>query len=398
MAASAQPFSSLGYRVIFAIDIVEFANPHRTDQDRILARENMSRMFRNALDGSGVSLDLAHREDRGDGMLLVLPPEASPELLIVAVPQVLASRLREHNRTCGPESLIKLRLSVHVGEVSQDRHGMIGASLHQAFRLLESADFKHAQAESSADLALIVSDSLYGEALRSRPIDFDPDDYQPITARHRDASAKAWIRLFSSPFGPSAPVPREDLTEDAGYETESDGGLRGHDFDGFYTENFRLVRNVLNARAQDWTLAEEVADEAMTIAYRKWEELLDHPNPVGFVIVTARRILSRIQRQRAAKAPALPLVSLEATPGLEPRANAADPADTAVERAILRQAFGSMPPDQRECLILHELLNHSTRQIAELLGVPEGTVKTRLRLARRTFRALTDDLGKEGPS
>ena len=76
----------------------------------------------------------------------------------------------------------------------------------------------------------------------------------------------------------------------------------------------------------------EVADEAMTIAYRKWDDLREHPNPVGFVVITARRILSRTQRQRAARAPLAPLVSLEANPGIEVSAGTADPAETAASR------------------------------------------------------------------
>jgi hypothetical protein len=45
----------------------------------------------------------------------------------------------------------------------------------------------------------------------------------------------------------------------------------------FYLGNFRLIRNIVNARVQDWKLAQEVTDEAMLIAYRKRDELFTAP-------------------------------------------------------------------------------------------------------------------------
>jgi RNA polymerase sigma factor (sigma-70 family) len=170
------------------------------------------------------------------------------------------------------------------------------------------------------------------------------------------------------------------------------------DFDAFYLGNFRLIRNIVNTRAQDWDLAQEVTDEAMLIAYRKWDELREHPNPVAFVVVTARRILSRVQRQQARKSPPGGQVSLSAVPGLEVTASGADPADIAVHRTDLERAMRALPPDQRECLVLHAVLGYSVRDIAAWLNIPEGTVKTRMRTARQSLlEILSDQPGKEDP-
>lgn len=52
--------------------------------------------------------------------------------------------------------------------------------------------------------------------------------------------------------------------------------------------------------------------------------------------------------------------------------------------AILSQ----LPLEQRTVLVLFELEEMSGEEIARLLGVPEGTVRSRLRLARQAFSKL----------
>ena len=53
----------------------------------------------------------------------------------------------------------------------------------------------------------------------------------------------------------------------------------------------------------------------------------------------------------------------------------------------------SLPRAQREVLVLCELEEHSGREVAELLSIPLGTVKSRLRAARRAFRVALEQRG-----
>jgi RNA polymerase sigma-70 factor, ECF subfamily len=70
-----------------------------------------------------------------------------------------------------------------------------------------------------------------------------------------------------------------------------------------------------------------------------------------------------------------------------------DPADTVIGRTVVDQALRALPSDQRECFVLHEILDRPVREIAELLALPEGTVKTRLRTARLSLRDLLGEGG-----
>lgn len=384
------------HRVISCIDIADFAAPHRTDADQIAVRDAFYRALRSTFAGAGLVWEDCYFEDRGDGALVLVPPAVPTHLLLAVVPNELAAVLREHNRNRRPEARIRLRLSIHAGEVQADSSGIAGQSITLALRLLDSPSLKRALARSSGELALIMSESFYRGVIRQDPA-FDPAAYQLVTIAVKETKVRAWIRVFPDPHLPARGTADHDPRQASTHGDRPRGRPGAGDFDEFYLSNCRLVRNVINARAQDWTLAEEVTDEAMAIAYRKWDELREHPNPVGFVIVTARRILSRTQRQRARKNPPGHPVSLDVPPGLELKATAAGPEDIAVNRTALEQALRGLPTDQRECFVLHEILGHPVRQIAEALNLPEGTVKTRLRAARQALRyQLGDNLGEEG--
>ncbi len=56
----------------------------------------------------------------------------------------------------------------------------------------------------------------------------------------------------------------------------------------------------------------------------------------------------------------------------------ADPTEPVIGRECLRQALARLSPEHREAVLLHEIEGMRYAEIAELLGVPEGTVKSRL--------------------
>jgi len=71
----------------------------------------------------------------------------------------------------------------------------------------------------------------------------------------------------------------------------------------------------------------------------------------------------------------------------DPDADPPDPAATGEEQTSeLRRAMAALSPDQRAAIALFYLDGFSVGEIAEALGIPSGTVKTRLFHARRTLR------------
>lgn len=64
-------------------------------------------------------------------------------------------------------------------------------------------------------------------------------------------------------------------------------------------------------------------------------------------------------------------------------------------RDRLRHAIDALPEIYRTTLIMHDLEGYTHTEIAEVLGVAEGTCKSRLSVARAQLRAALSDLAPE---
>lgn len=142
-------------------------------------------------------------------------------------------------------------------------------------------------------------------------------------------------------------------------------------FEAFYEATKTPVfRAVLLARAGDRHAAEDAVAEAYERAFLRWDKLANHPNPTGWVIRTA--INHRISAWRRHRR--------EPTP-ISAAAPQTDPLDPELLRLIRE-----LPKGQREVLALRVLLDFSTEQTAEALGVKQGTVKKQLHRALHELR------------
>lgn len=150
----------------------------------------------------------------------------------------------------------------------------------------------------------------------------------------------------------------------------------------------RLKSYVMRAGVEA-TTAEEVAQEAMIAVWRKADSFDRGKASVStwiFTIVRNKRIdmLRREARPDLREEDFLHL-------NLEP-----DKADDTVSVRqvgdVLEQRVGSLPPDQTRVIEMAYYEDKSHSAIAEELGVPLGTVKSRIRLA---LSRLKDGLGAE---
>ncbi|MET8012889.1 sigma-70 family RNA polymerase sigma factor [Streptomyces sp. NPDC005271] len=157
------------------------------------------------------------------------------------------------------------------------------------------------------------------------------------------------------------------------------------DFEVFFKAHFLQICRILNARQNDWELAQEAASRAFEIAYRKWAEVSEHPNPVAWVAFTGRRILNRAY-QKLASRPERPFNDSDT--GMP--CDGLDDSSTTVDRIALYTAIGSLTRDKRECLVMHHVYGYPVNEIAEVLNIAPGTVKSRLSAARK---GLKDSLG-----
>jgi RNA polymerase sigma-70 factor (ECF subfamily) len=79
----------------------------------------------------------------------------------------------------------------------------------------------------------------------------------------------------------------------------------------------------------------------------------------------------------------------------EPVDHRVDHRQSAEHREMISQALEKLDPDLRTMFLLRELERLSYAAIAESLGIPEGTVASRLNRARRQLQTILADLGWE---
>lgn len=75
-----------------------------------------------------------------------------------------------------------------------------------------------------------------------------------------------------------------------------------------------------------------------------------------------------------------------------------DPSTAIAERELVARAFERLRIDHRVVLVLQHYLDMSTNDMAEALGVPRGTVKSRIHYATEAMRAALDADARQGAS
>ena len=126
------------HRTILVVDVEGFGNQRRTDPHRLMVRDGMYGALKRAFAKVNIWWDGCHREDRGDGVLVLAPPEVPKAVFAESLPHELVKALAEHNGTHCEQEQIRLRMALHAGEVSYDEHGVTAASVNLAFRLLDA--------------------------------------------------------------------------------------------------------------------------------------------------------------------------------------------------------------------------------------------------------------------
>jgi RNA polymerase sigma factor (sigma-70 family) len=143
-----------------------------------------------------------------------------------------------------------------------------------------------------------------------------------------------------------------------------------------FTGNRTAAEDVLQEVVCDLWLRPEAFDPARG-TLRRWLSTLAHRRSVDWV----RREEAGLRRLgRALRDPAVPYV----TPATDPEETAL----TAVIAVQVRSAVASLPAPQRRAVHLAYYEGQTYRQVADTLGIPEGTAKSRLRMGLHRLSAI----------
>jgi RNA polymerase sigma-70 factor (ECF subfamily) len=139
---------------------------------------------------------------------------------------------------------------------------------------------------------------------------------------------------------------------------------------------FRVAMGVLRHRED----AEDVAQEAFVRAYRGFHRLRDRERFRAWLIrITWRLALDRLRSAKRRERYEL-LTEPPELPGTE---TVEDAAATCEFRRHLQRALDQLPEKLRLVVVLGAMEGYKTEEMARLLNLPEGTVKSRLHFARK---------------
>jgi RNA polymerase sigma-70 factor (ECF subfamily) len=128
--------------------------------------------------------------------------------------------------------------------------------------------------------------------------------------------------------------------------------------------------------------AEDVCQDAFVIAIERIDECREPERFAGWLLQIVRNRARNHVRSQAIRG-TLPLDDSAPAAGISP-AEATELDDL---RRRLRAALATLPEQQREVVLLHDLEGWTHREIAERLDLPAGTVRSHLHHARRRMRA-----------
>ena len=151
----------------------------------------------------------------------------------------------------------------------------------------------------------------------------------------------------------------------------ADDGALGELYDRYGSVSFGLARRVL----RDTALAEDAVQDAFLAVWRTAGRFMPERAQARTWLLTIvhRRAVDLVRREERRRTE-----PIEAAPDASGHEDAADAAWAALERERVRGALSRLPDQQREALELAYYDGFTQSQLAERLGEPLGTIKSRM--------------------
>ncbi|WP_329565532.1 hypothetical protein [Kitasatospora sp. NBC_01266] len=189
-----KPRPDVTSRLCLAADIEQYSRFDTPDQRA--AQAQLARVLRTAAERSGLDHGKWSTQPQGDLEFAVLPPGTPDQLVLGEYVTHLAAELAGYNATRRPAERMRLRLAIDTGVVATAALGFAGPAPIAVARYLNAPEVKQALAAAgSASLAVVVSDRLYQDVVRSRFYGLDPEQYRRIHVQQKGFAGYGWVRL-----------------------------------------------------------------------------------------------------------------------------------------------------------------------------------------------------------
>jgi len=151
----------------------------------------------------------------------------------------------------------------------------------------------------------------------------------------------------------------------------------------FERHNVRVYRFVLRL-AGDASLAEDIVSEVFLDVWRRADGFEGKSRVSTWLLAIARHKAYDARRRHTA----MPLDDDMAAAIMDPADNPEIAANRNSRNALIKTCLAQLSPAHREIIDLVYYHERSVKEIAQIAGIPEGTVKTRMFHARRRTAEL----------
>lgn len=162
------------------------------------------------------------------------------------------------------------------------------------------------------------------------------------------------------------------------------------DFDELFRAHYRRLVAIGVAMSGDEEVARELAQETMLRAHDRWSELVDFDQPGAWLRRVMTNLLIDHHRRRTVEHTALTRMARNEAVAEEDTATASD--DAVTWAALIEP----LPMRQRAIIALHYGDDRSVAEIADLLDISTGTVKSTLSKARQKLHEIMIERADHG--
>lgn len=163
--------------------------------------------------------------------------------------------------------------------------------------------------------------------------------------------------------------------------------VRAPRFDDFFRGAFPAVARAMGLTVRDFELGQDVAQEAFTKLFRKWDTIESEAHAANFVYRVALNLARSHWRREAVR---------RRSGGLPTEVRPANGSPD--DRLTLLEALAGLSGRQRACVALVDYVGFDSSEAGRVLGMRPSTVRVHLTRGRRLLAARLDSTYRGAPS
>ncbi|MFE0508529.1 hypothetical protein [Streptomyces sp. NPDC058964] len=212
---------------IVLLDIEDFSLRAETTQATL--HDDLYQVVEFGLRRAGLGLDGCAVQDRGDGMLILAPPETRPTLLLRELVRGLEDALIHHRGTYNHDHRMRLRVGFEQGLVSRRGERWTSNAVNDLSRLVDAGPVKQVLARAGrAHLVVVVSEDIHRKVVLGHYPGIDPAAYLPadFVTKHGQPR-RGWVTVPGYPAPPGLPADSGEPPRDRPGTDPGTGGTAG---------------------------------------------------------------------------------------------------------------------------------------------------------------------------